>query len=592
MTQSPHSTTQPADAGAITLPASVSRRSLLRLALAGAGIAATGPVLARTGLLGTGGVVQQGAISGVISGTAPMTGPMVTKFERELLIPPVIQPTQTRTETVLGKPAQVAYYDITQKVGSTDLLPAPFPRTEIWGYNGTYPGPTFRQTTGGTYTVVRQTNALPGGRGTSTHLHGSPTQPAHDGHPDDQTYPAGVTPVPTSEFDGAPSYLPTHVYRYPNTQETRTLWYHDHGMHNTAQNVYKGLVGMFIQDPDAARTAKFSLDKLPGGKYDVPLLIGDMQFNADGTVAFDDKGHDSLWGNVILVNGRAWPKLTVDRTRYRFRMLVADMSRGYNFKLSNGMPFTVIGTDAGLLSEPVTVSEFRHGMAERYDVVIDFSNVPVGQKITLLNTAADGDVGQVMQFVASGPKVASSPVPPRLNDYVFGAEAAEVVNPDNPRYFEFNRSGGLWTINGLPWTGVVAAAPKVGTVEKWILKNGGGGWFHPVHIHLVDFHIISRNGAPPFAYEKGWKDVVYIGPGETVELVMRFNAAAQIDPAKPVVGKYVMHCHNLIHEDHDMMTQFSTDPGDAPTGTSVTATAAAMDMGKQPSMMVQWTLNA
>ncbi len=305
----------------------VSRRSLLHLALAGAGVLASGPALAKTGLIGgQSGAAQQALTPGVISASAPMKGPSVPKFRRETLLMPQIQPVRTVTETVLGKSATVKYYDVTQKIGSADLLPSPFPRTEIWGYNGIYPGPLFRQTENGAYTVVSQTNELP--NPTSTHLHSAPTQPAHDGHPDDLTYKKGTAPPgKLSEFDGGAVYDGTHVYRYPNRPEARTLWYHDHAMHQTAENVYKGLVGMFIQDPDAARIAKFGLDKLPKGKYDVPMVIADMQFNQDGTVAYDDKGHDSLWGNVILVNGRAWPKMTVDRTRYRFRILVADMRR-------------------------------------------------------------------------------------------------------------------------------------------------------------------------------------------------------------------------------------------------------------------------
>jgi hypothetical protein len=177
---------------------------------------------------------------------------------------------------------------------------------------------------------------------------------------------------------------------------------------------------------------------LPSGKYDVPLMIGDMQFRSDGRVAYDDEGHDSLWGNVNVVNGRAWPKMHVDRTRYRFRMLVASVSRSYNFALSNGAPITVIGTDAGLLPAPVQVSSFRHGMAERYDVVIDFSRFTAGTKITLLNIASDGDMRQVMQFVVDGPEVPSRPVPAKLNDVVFPQESAVVQT----RHFKFDRSNG------------------------------------------------------------------------------------------------------------------------------------------------------
>ena len=92
------------------------------------------------------------------------------------------------------------------------------------------------------------------------------------------------------------------------------------------------------------------------------------------------------------------------------------------------------------------------------------------------------------------------------------------------------------------------ADPKPGTVGIWEFENSSGGWFHPLHIHLVDFKILSRNGAPAFNYEQGPKDVVYIGEGETVRLLMKFG---------PHKGKYMVHCHNLPHEDHDMMNQFS-----------------------------------
>ena len=101
-----------------------------------------------------------------------------------------------------------------------------------------------------------------------------------------------------------------------------------------------------------------------------------------------------------------------------------------------------------------------------------------------------------------------------------------------------------------------------------MLENKSGGWFHPLHIHLVDFQIVSATAPPPFACEKGWKDVVYVGPNETVEVIMRFNGRRPDRPGKPVTGHYVMHCHNLIHEDSDMMTQFSTDATDAGTATN------------------------
>jgi hypothetical protein len=123
----------------------------------------------------------------------------------------------------------------------------------------------------------------------------------------------------------------------------------------------------------------------------------------------------------------------------------------------------------------------------------------------------------------------------------------------------FKREGGQWTIDGQTWEDVVnsgftrvVANPKLGDVEIWELENSSNGWFHPVHIHLVDFQILDRNGGPPLPYEHGPKDVVYVGEGETVRVLMRFG---------PQVGRYMMHCHNLVHEDHDMMVQFEVGTG-------------------------------
>ena len=123
------------------------------------------------------------------------------------------------------------------------------------------------------------------------------------------------------------------------------------------------------------------------------------------------------------------------------------------------------------------------------------------------------------------------------------------------RQFVFERKNSSWTINGTTWDDVVnsdyrrtLADPKLGTTEIWELKNKSGGWFHPVHIHLIDFKVLDRNGKPPHPWELGPKDVVYVGENETVRVAMTFG---------PHTGRYMMHCHNLVHEDHDMMGQFN-----------------------------------
>jgi len=126
------------------------------------------------------------------------------------------------------------------------------------------------------------------------------------------------------------------------------------------------------------------------------------------------------------------------------------------------------------------------------------------------------------------------------------------------------RKSSLWTINEHTWDHVVdsgftlaEATPTEGDVEVWEINNPSGGWFHPTHIHLVDFRILSRNGKPPAPYELGPKDVVYVGENEKVRLLMRFEGR----------GKYMIHCHNLVHEDHDMMSQFNVLPADGSEAT-------------------------
>jgi len=168
--------------------------------------------------------------------------------------------------------------------------------------------------------------------------------------------------------------------------------------------------------------------------------------------------------------------------------------------------------------------------------------------------------------VASEPtSTANNTIPPQLNpdNEVMKLQPSQAVRT---RVMEFIRQNGQWTVNGQTWEDVinsgftrVVAHPKLGDVEIWTLRNKSGGWFHPVHIHLIDFKILDRNGRPPHPHERGPKDTVYVGEGETVRVLARFG---------PQRGRYMMHCHNLVHEDHDMMVQFEVDDGgDNPLGT-------------------------
>jgi FtsP/CotA-like multicopper oxidase with cupredoxin domain len=372
---------------------------------------------------------------------------------------------------------------------------------------------------------------------TSVHLHGSDSLPQYDGYASDLTAPGQYKD-----------------YHWPNNQDARTIWYHDHAHEHTAENAYFGLAGNYLLH-DADELAL----PIPHGQYDVPITIGDALFQPDGNLLFSLDNQNGQWGNVILVNGRPWPAMKVARRKYRFRILVATLSRSFEFSLSTGDPFRIIGTDGGLMPAPQTVTSYRQLSGERYEIVIDFAKYKAGQRVVLKNSLGGinevfTNTDKIMAFDVTDDAFdpSDNSVPDVLNpnsDAMNVSESQSVVN----RSVELRRENGQWTMNGHTWAEVVAsnyrfvlAQAKDGTVETWTVKNSSGGWFHPFHTHLADFRILSRNGRPAFAWERGPKDVFYLGENEEVKVLIHFEGA----------GKYMVHCHNLIHEDHDMMTQY------------------------------------
>jgi FtsP/CotA-like multicopper oxidase with cupredoxin domain len=455
-------------------------------------------------------------------------------FTQPFRVPPVLGPVRWDDTT--------DYYHVSMEPTLVEVIPG-LP-TPMWGYNGYVPGPTLKVQQG-RKVVVRQVNNLPARHPdlsytpwTSVHLHGSASLPEYDGYASDITNPG--------EYKD---------YEYPNWQPARTLWYHDHGVHHTAENVGMGLAGMYQLSDPIERALP-----LPKGMYDVPLIVSDKMFNADGTLLFDNNDESGVYGDVITVNGTAWPLMKVHRRKYRFRILNASPSRSYKWSLSTGDPMKVVATDAGLVPVPQSVRSFRHGVAERYEVVIDFAKYPPGTRIVLRNTSPKNNIDftntdKVMAFqvVSAAFDTKNNAVPAQL----FPGQPTMALDESSAvrtRTFDFVRANGRWTINGLTWDDVVAsgftktlADPKMDDVEIWELRNPSGGWHHPAHIHFIDFKILSRNGLPPLPHERGAKDVVFLGEKESVRLLIKFDQGR---------GRYMMHCHNLVHEDHDMMGQF------------------------------------
>ena len=483
-------------------------------------------------------------------------------FSVPLSVPAVLSPVRSTPTT--------DFYQITMRAQAVEILPG-F-QTVIFGYNGAFPGPTI-EVQQGRPAVVRFINTLPAKHptfgyrpDTSVHLHGSASLPQFDGYANDLTRPG--------QFKD---------YQYPNHQENRSLWYHDHAAHLTAQNVYSGLAGMYLLH-DAIENAL----PIPRGRYDVPLVIRDALFDSSGQLLWVDDERLGINGDVILVNGRPWPVMAVERRKYRFRMLNASASRDYRLQLDSGEPFIVIGTDAGLMPHPQVVNNFRHGNAERYDVVIDFAKYPIGRRVRLLNKGNKNNVNftntdKVMAFdvVSNATSLEGNTVPDTLNPN----EPTMLLDPaqaTKTRTFNFIRSGGQWTFNGKRWEDVersgftaVLADPALGATEIWDMRNDSGGWHHPIHIHLVDMKIIDRRvdlgpPIPPFRYEVGPKDVFYLGENERVRAVANFA---------PHSGRYMMHCHNLVHEDHSMMHQFRVV---GPNDPDPITTAPAQDLPAPP----------
>jgi len=394
---------------------------------------------------------------------------------------------------------------------------------------------------------VRQMNGLT--FETSVHQHGGHNAADSDGFPNDFTFPGGSKdyfypnePAGTHEPSGAD----------PNDNPS-TLWYHDHAMDTTGPNVYHGLAGFYLMTDDV-EDGLVSSGTLPLTDFDVPLVLQDRRFNADGSLFYDPFEHDGFLGDVFLVQPR----------KYRFRILNGHNARIVMLRLSNNAQFLQVGADSWLLPFAISRRHILLGMAERADVVVDFSGLS-GSSIFLENILVQND-GRGPGGDLNNPDTRIPGIP--LVQFIVDLKldptkpdaatmAGSALRPNTPilakeivatRTFEFNRSNGAWQINGRFFDpNRNDASPALGTAERWILKNGGGGWWHPIHIHLEAHQVQSFNGRPPALYNSFKKDTTLLGPGDEAEVFMRFR-----DHGK----RFVFHCHNIEHEDMRMMAVF------------------------------------
>jgi spore coat protein A len=508
------------------MPSGINRRDALKLAIAGG--------------IGT-------MLEACSRPSHPDNSDTVPRFEASLPIPPVLEPTRSDER---GE-----YYEIEARESAAAILPGK--QTMIRGYNGIFPGPTIKAMRGRA-THVRFTNKLQ--TPVVTHLHGGHTPSDSDGWPTDVILPNGSPIAATSmqmdhagdggQMSGASPSKYEHNYMYPNDQRAATLWYHDHAMGATGQNVYMGLAGFYLVEDEDERSLL-----LPTGRYDIPLMLCVRQFNHDGSCRYEPHGHAGADGDVILVNGAPWPVLRVERRRYRFRILNASNATTFTLALTSALPFVQIATDGGLMPRPVQVPRIPIAMAERVEVVIDFSAYAAGDSVVVRNTEKQGPLGEIMRFDVTGPTVSDhAQVPDRLS--VIETLTSEVAV--RTRTFTFGPRPELkshfppiyWAINGSRFDPEHAqATPRLGDVEIWRFVYEKSPWrqTHPPHIHLVNFQILDRDGQAPRDHERGWKDTLRLDSGDDVRVIMRFDGYR---------GRYLMHCHNLEHEDYVMMMRF------------------------------------
>jgi FtsP/CotA-like multicopper oxidase with cupredoxin domain len=512
------------------------------------------------------------------------------------------------------------------------------PPTRIWRYTRSggdqagkaqYPGPSFRftQITRGTIgktvglgtlyearpVLVRFYNRLPAdhvGFGDTTctvHHHGAHVAARSDGFPVPLEemcqelkdlflpYPPGGGFGPTEHFD---YYYPMRLAEFSTSPDrigeaddvASTRWYHDHPVDFTGSNVYKGLAGLALAydeyEPDDETGTFFTPFvqggtnlQLPSGAFDIPLLLQDKTFDAQGQLIFNPFEHDGFLGNQFMVNGKIQPFLRVHRRKYRFRVLNGSNARVYQMFLSKGAnsrtlyEFYWVGNEGGIFTTPIRTTNFRLPMAERAEVIIDFghpqfngvSEVYFENRLEQTDGRRPDGIGKgtpMLQFRLSNERPHDpSRLPPDLQADPLTAPRAKAAVPDAEladaarRVFEFDRRHGSWAINGELFDHCNKPAVEIplGATQRWRLVNKSGGWVHPVHIHLEYMHILSRNGRRPArALDErdgnALKDTIYLGPNEEVEMAMRF---------RDFTGPYVFHCHNIEHEDGFMMAIFN-----------------------------------
>ena len=478
------------------------------------------------------------------------------------------------------------------------------------GYNGS------AVLTGGVYTNPHQWNAQSPAP-TVTHVHGAEVYSGSDGGPEQWFTPNGLHGADYYTYE--PTYPNAAVYYYNNTQEPATLWYHDHALGLTRINVYSGLAGYYLLRDPADAIAPL----LPSGAYDVPIAIQDRNFWDDGSLRFDvdpppNPDMHPYWvpeffGDTMMVNGKTWPYFNVNQTTYRFRLLDGCNARFLNLTLVDlddgnaTVPLTLFARDQGYLNASVTMNSVLIGPGMRAEILVNFTGIPTGHRILMKNDAnapfPDGGpviaglTDEVMQFIVQGADATpQNTLPPTLNPTLSGSIWPTLPTATRERLLTLTEVMGMGgplevLLDGQKWAAPTSELPINGTTETWMIANPTAD-AHPMHWHLVQFQLVSRqpfddvgylanwtaiNGEPPLNHptinlgnlssfftgpaepappeEQGWLDTVTMLPGQVSTIRIRYLQQDGSEyPFDPTTGPgYVWHCHIVDHEDNEMM---------------------------------------
>ena len=432
----------------------------------------------------------------------------------------------------------VREYELVAAPGSSTFLPGT--STPTWGFDGAYLGPTL-QAAAGERVRIRVVNELP--EATTVHWHGMHLPARMDGNPHQLIEPGGQW-TPTWRVD----------------QRAATLWYHPHPHGETEEHVEHGLAGLFL-----ITDAESESSGLPNryGVDDVPVIVQDRRFDADGRFTTDVRGFVGALGDQVLVNGTLAPYLEVSTEAVRLRILNGSSARIYDFGFDDGRQFDLVATDGGLLTAPHATDHVQLSPGERAEIVVRVqpgerpvlrSNPPdLGMQEVLANLNGGADALDVLELRAADVLEPSPPVPATLASF----ERLDWMDAVVQRDF---RLDGL-QINGQSMEMEhVNEVVEVDTTEIWRVENVMA-FPHSFHVHDVQFNILDIGGQPPPAELAGWKDTVNLPPNVVYRLIMRFEDYT--DPDVP----YMYHCHLLAHEDAGMMGQFTVvrDADEAPT---------------------------